>query len=557
MLKEALLLWKKEQNKKSTTLHHRLVLFFVSISIFIILSFTLLLALFGITSSEEKLLQDYIDTELGTISGNINENLGRISLDGITIAEDINKKSEEFFQKNGISAAELSEHPNLIEPLLAENMQTLISTITTHYCGGVFIMLDATIAPDADNAEVHKAGVFLKKTQPTATGAVGADLHYLRGPAKLARDNDIMLIGQWKMEYDITDQEFFTTVMQTAAKNPDLPLSRLYYWSERVTLKGNSESGFLLCVPLRTSDGTVFGLCGIEVSDRLFKSVYSPQNDTYDNVFAVMALRSGDNVLTSSGLIAGNYYLTGTQWTEDLIPTYTHDGFVHYSKSDTKYAGMVTSLHIYPNDSPYASDQWSCAVLMPQEILHKAINANDETFIYIILTLTSISFIVSFFISHHYLKPVTDAFETIKNASPNERPTAPYLEINDLFDFLAEKDKEHEAKIYQHEIDKQQIIDEAKQAKLEVSRLAYSRKQEVDPELYNSFLVHIHNLTPTERRIFDLYVSGKHAKEIMEIMNIKENTLKYHNKNIYSKLGVSSKKELLRYAVLMNQEENN
>ena len=97
---------------------------------------------------------------------------------------------------------------------------------------------------------------------------MGVQLHYLRGPAQIARDNEIMLLGQWKMEFDIAGQDFFTKVMDTARNNPELDLSRLYYWSGRVVLKGNSEAGFLLCIPLRTSEGEVFGLCGLEVSDR-------------------------------------------------------------------------------------------------------------------------------------------------------------------------------------------------------------------------------------------------------------------------------------------------
>ena len=56
------------------------------------------------------------------------------------------------------------------------------------------------------------------------------------------------------------------------------------------------------------------------------------------------------------------------------------------------------------------------------------------------------------------------------------------------------------------------------------------------------------DLTPTERIIYNAHVEGKTTREIMEEQNIKENTLKYHNKNIYSKLGVSSKKELMEVA---------
>ncbi|MBR3786751.1 MAG: hypothetical protein IKJ77_10110 [Firmicutes bacterium] len=55
-------------------------------------------------------------------------------------------------------------------------------------------------------------------------------------------------------------------------------------------------------------------------------------------------------------------------------------------------------------------------------------------------------------------------------------------------------------------------------------------------------------LTQTERRIFDLYLEGSTTKEVLSVLGIKENTLKYHNKNIYGKLGVSSRKELVAVA---------
>lgn len=61
-------------------------------------------------------------------------------------------------------------------------------------------------------------------------------------------------------------------------------------------------------------------------------------------------------------------------------------------------------------------------------------------------------------------------------------------------------------------------------------------------------------LTHTERLIYDLYLCGKGTKDVLAELNIKENTLKYHNKNIYSKLGVSSRKQLLE-AVKYNIEE--
>lgn len=72
---------------------------------------------------------------------------------------------------------------------------------------------------------------------------------------------------------------------------------------------------------------------------------------------------------------------------------------------------------------------------------------------------------------------------------------------------------------------------------------------------YDFFLTGLKQLTPTEKAIFNLYMDGKSAAEILEIMTIKQTTLKYHNRNIYSKLGVSSKKQLLNYAALYAREK--
>ena len=55
----------------------------------------------------------------------------------------------------------------------------------------------------------------------------------------------------------------------------------------------------------------------------------------------------------------------------------------------------------------------------------------------------------------------------------------------------------------------------------------------------------LEQLTPTERAVYDAYIARLTTKEVMTNLNIKENTLKYHNRNLYGKLCVSSRKELL------------
>ena len=115
------------------------------------------------------------------------------------------------------------------------------------------------------------------------------------------------------------------------------------------------------------------------------------------------------------------------------------------------------------------------------------------------------------------------------------------------------RDAEHSLNETQEEHKSTQT--EFEKAQLELQRLAYSRQAEIDPDAYIQFLDGIETLTPTERKIFNYYLDGLNVKEIAETISVKESTVYSHNKNIYSKLGINSLKQLLRYSALMRQQE--
>ena len=61
-------------------------------------------------------------------------------------------------------------------------------------------------------------------------------------------------------------------------------------------------------------------------------------------------------------------------------------------------------------------------------------------------------------------------------------------------------------------------------------------------------------LTKTERRIFDCYAAGMRSREIMEQLEIKDSTLRFHNRNIYTRLGINSLKQLQQCIAVLHSD---
>ena len=93
---------------------------------------------------------------------------------------------------------------------------------------------------------------------------------------------------------------------------------------------------------------------------------------------------------------------------------------------------------------------------------------------------------------------------------------------------------------------KQQAIEvPPAETKPEVIQQKISTPAEMEMEAITQFLDGLSNLTPKERELYECYIAGMTTDVSMEKLAIKENTLKFHSKNLYSKLGVKSRKQLM------------
>lgn len=72
-------------------------------------------------------------------------------------------------------------------------------------------------------------------------------------------------------------------------------------------------------------------------------------------------------------------------------------------------------------------------------------------------------------------------------------------------------------------------------------------------ELYSSFVQRVKSLSAAEKRILDYYIDGYETADIPDLAYVSIHTVKKHNRNIYQKLQISSRDELMLYIDLFRR----
>lgn len=518
----------RQSGRNGLPMRLRLLLFLILFLNTIMLGVLLILFSAGVFRAGLQEHRPVLGNELTHIAQDIYKFFGAVSVQAADLAKELSTALERNLIERGGSAASLQKHPDLLEYLLEDELGRLTGALEKSSASGIFLLLDATVNPTLPDGADSRACLYLKNMEPNIVNGMAANLRFGFGPMTIARNYGIHALPQWQMEMDVGKAPVFTEVMATARERK-LPLSRLYRWSEAMVLPGSSERIMLCTVPLIASDGTVFGACGFEVSGMLFKLSYTPESEGYDHLLCLLSPLDENTLRLNGALFAGNFAAgpSAPELTQIEISS-GPGGFYSYRQSEKEgYAGLHETVSLYPVDSAYGDERWAVALMMPDEGLHTLISARSRQLILGLMLLMFLNIGLASFISHRYIQPVAAALEHLKKPDPATKTRIP--EIDDLIEFLAAQDD------------------------LPTTREAKEYPAPGHFDMYHEFVKNIKTLSAAEKSVFDLYVQGHTAKEIAEILCLSINTIKTHNRRIYMKLNVTSRKELMVYIQMMEQ----
>ncbi len=536
---EAVMYFTKFSSAKKLKMRDSLFGYMMILTIVILTVIAVGMAMLGTFTKTSKKIEESLLLQADLFEKDIENHHRELVLRSADVSSDISFVIENYLSQHGASFEDIENSPQHAHEIQHIAVEILADELHKADTSGIFMVLDSRNNENQTQTDSQTA-LYLRKSSRN----IGDDaLLLFRGNAEIAKESGIMQHPGWKYELDAEKNSIYKKLMETES---DLPIESLYHFSNVCSVSGIGQKVAFVSVPIRSNDGKTIGVCGFEINSEDFM-INHAQTSIINNLMCLWSPRHNE-------LDFQNALVCGTENEQFNVPTGAlsmspkGQELTRFDGNDGAYIGVVRTV------KAASGDVSTLAVMIPKQEYDASVRASSFQIALFLVVLCLLAVLLCRVLSKKFIAPITKGLEQIRL---HEHSDSKLYEMDDLFAFLAEKDREIEIAYNDLSREKETVENELSRVQGEIEKLAYSRKSEINPDDYQNFVEGIKTLTKSECKIFKLYLDGKTAKDIQNIMGIKESTLKFHNSNIYEKLGVTSRKQLLRYAALYSLEDKN
>ncbi len=527
------------------SLRKRFLLYIISAIVTFLALAMVLLNLFGIVNSANVQIMRDLNTWLSSSADSIEHDCDELAACAISFSHQLETQIQTFLVENQLQFSDLRDNTQALTELQLQLYNTVYLNMQVAPASGTFYILNTTVNSTSETPLFN--GIYLKYVNLSSENTVNNDFALYRGSYTTGKENDLTFHSGWNNE-NCTD--FFEDCESV------FPDGVHYALSSVVEIPETWEKARYIYVPLRDRQEKIIGVCGFEISDLLFRLSHKTEDPRWGQLVCSLIDRHlGDYY----GQFNSNRYQAGN--TSSSLRLISKADYTQFDFGTESCVGTTRDIFL-------GNDTFTVAVMMPQAQYQKLVRNGQLQNAMIFLILGTLTLVCCVILSHKYVSPILKRIEQVKARESGGDPI--YIrEIDDLFGFLEARDVAYEARLEELEQERQAAEANATQTQKdyetalrqldlvqgELEQLAAAQHREIVLEEYEFFLCNLGTLTATEYKVYELYLAGKNAKQIAELLGISENTLKYHNKNIYSKLGISSRKQMLRFAALKRHRD--
>ena len=490
----------------------------------------------GVIGVDDERIYEGMHMRLDQEEGLIDEEIDSIIVQGIDLAQNIGRETQTIFTNNNVTIDKLNNNIDTLYDLQSSYYGYMNTAIQMSGASGVFVVLNATANTEIENSDKSRSGVYLRVSNIDLKEQVNKELNLYRGIAEIGRDKGLRMNNQWQLEFDMDRTPFAIP----GFKIDDI--SRSYQLSSRFKLQNMWEEVVMLSVPFTGSEGTVYGQCGLEMSEALFSLKHPALESEFGALITVLAPYDGDILYVDKGLVGGtqdtfitdkeNFRVSGDKRLVKLSGDY---GDYICVMKDVKTNGLPTSIQfsgfedtsIASEGEPKKEVTWKLCVLIPESDYIAFIRSSRMRWLTIAAVFMIVMLMACLIISRRYVEPIVNGMEALKGSGDGDPVKTGYSEIDELIEFMKSKE------------DDEVIVEEKLPENISI--------------LFDNFAENVKKLSPAEWVVMRLYIEGHEIAEIPDLAFISITTVRKHNRNIYEKLEVASRDELMLYIDLFRR----
>ncbi|RHV91722.1 EAL domain-containing protein [Lachnospiraceae bacterium OF09-33XD] len=381
--------------------------------------------------------KNYLENEMITRWSNVSETVQKV-----------NNTAERLLWSGQISLDTLDDGSDYSTPLLADVSDDLISLMRTNRVTGAFVILntDDLEALHAQGIYENKPGLYFRDYDPVSNSTErNQDLLLEYAPTEVVQNLNISLDSEWRPQFEFERAggygsylyEPFEAAVQIEEPQ-NLEISDLGYWSEPYCLYGDGKEVISYSVPLILSDGTVYGVLGIDLTLDYLKSLipYSEIGEKNQGAYLLGSEKNDDGKLTNV-LINGPVYAQMAD-DQEITEVYEQDGemAIRSDGQQQMYCDMEY-LNLYNTNTPFSSQKWALVGTVSRNNLFAFSNQIITTLIKAILLTLAAGVAGGILISLFISRPVTMLTRSVKKAKPSGQMVLAKTGIREI-DLLAE-----------------------------------------------------------------------------------------------------------------------
>ena len=573
------------------TLRSRFAMYLVTLFGILTSAVMVLLILSGFLNPLDHDLEKFMDYELNNRRQELKRQMDNLAAHGINYSQQLSEAILWTMEQHNISLQQLNGQPHILQAIQTNAYDIVHDAMEKTSCSGAFYLLRASVGPQKQGEQsTTYNSLYLKYANLYSENTLNNEICMFRGDYSVARAHDINLYSTWQLEARTGVFTEITGLLQQ--KMPELTKS--FLMTKVTPLADSWENVRLFLFPLLDNEGNIIGVCGYELSNLYYQLRSAPVS--YQDTPMINGLLDKDDNDTYMGQLVDESILG--EWP---LVAQEHGKYMRFSSSSTNYIGKLLPVEI-ANGTHYL------AIMLPENVYNEML-ASARTKAVAIFGLILLLFLASgYLLNKKYVEPIVGDLQQLRN-NPNLKPSSNLQELHEIYTAWQNSNYQNKEKLLSLEQEKslaqqeyeravhnlqsiarqqqelqrqyddlQATLQEQSRHLTEKMELLQKEKEEaerqyasaqhimqgylnkdmppIDEDSYNMFVNNLSQLTAKERAIFDLYLAGLVPKEVIAKLGITENTLKYHNKNIYGKLGVKSRKELLQCIKYMQILEN-